>query len=383
MPQLGMHDPEGGGVMADELTPHERAMIEAMRAAQNTREPDLPQYAPEDLKVRMILHAGVAGNTAAEYLKKLDHMTRTYPGPRVILTSTLGRLKASWASHLEDLVRKGKSGIVVFNHRRALNAYLRAIEADHTITSGAYERRSRRAHERRNDAGERLPDDWVSHMASIVNDVHYHHDPALQALFQHRARLGLFTAPRFPSEDTRILIEHVHMPKGDEDGSVVYMTSKTSGPEGELVLIPREVFGLQPTVLTDPTRKSVLHWLTYWRPKMEAAARHRGLGVGQHVWITQSGQPPNPEQFRQDFAAAAKTAWPGFYGYMLRELGIIIKALELTQERGHIDVEILSQWSGHESYDNLRGYMRKARAVLRSYKPGRDLDALLYELRRI
>lgn len=370
--------------MADDLSPHERAMIEAMRRAQNTREPDLPQYSREDLKIRLKLHAGHGDRTATETLSKLDHITSRYEGPRVILTSTMSRLKASWAAHLEDLMRKGKSGTVILNHRRALNAYLRAIESDYRIESTPYERRSRAGRQRRSQAGILLPDDWVPRVSSIVNDVQYHKDPAVNALFQRRARLGLFTAPRFPSEDTRLMLDDVHMPKNDEDGTVVYMTSKTSGPEGDLVLIPREVFGLGPHILSDPTRKTWFNWITHWRPKIEASATYRGKNPTRHAWILPTtGAPPEPEGYRQDFAAAAKEAWPGFYGYMLRELGIIIKALSIVQERGHLDLELLSQWSNHDKLDNLRGYIRKARSLLRTHKPGRDLNELLFQIRRI
>lgn len=370
--------------MAEDLTPFEREMIEAHRKAQAAREPDLPTFEREDLKVRLKLHAGHGNLTAERALVKIDYMTRRYPGPRVIVNSTLSRLKSSWAAHIEHLMKTGKSGTVIFNHRRALNAYLRAIENDWRVESTPYERRSRAGRQKRAQAGIQLPDDWVPRLASIVNDVQYHKDPAVNALFQHRARLGLFTAPRFPSEDSRLMLDHVHMPKNGEDGSLVYMTSKTSGPEGDLVLIPRDVFGLGPYVLTQPTRKTWFSWVTRWRPKIEAAARYRDLPVTPHAWILPTtGTVPEPESYRQDFAAAAKEAWPGFYGYMLRELGIITRALFIVQERGHIDLELLSQWSSHDKLDNLRGYMRKARSILRTHKPGPQLNALLAEIRSI
>ena len=44
---------------------------------------------------------------------------------------------------------------------------------------------------------------------------------------------------------------------------------------------------------------------------------------------------------------------------------------------------MLAQWCDHTKYDSTRGYMRDARTLLRTYKPGPDLNQLLYAIRRI
>ena len=362
------------------LTPEERAVIDALRRASKRDAEILPQLSEQDLRARFRTRLGLGANTIRRAIADHNRVTRTYEGPRVVTTGTLAHLKATWSQQHDHLVGRGASGAVLRHHREAVARYCKAAGIDWEPEASLYEKRSRAARTKRSENIE-LPEDFVTLVAHLVNDVQYHKDPAVNAMFQHRARLNFYTAPRCPSEDARLRVQDVHT----ERGVVIYRQSKIAGPEGEAVLVPREVFGLAPSALTWPTRKSWNNWVDHWRPKLvhRALLRRGDFANHDYAWPGPTGAPMNPEKYRLEFGLIGKTVWPGFYPYLVREVGIIMRALEIVQERGHLDLELLIQWTGQEKLDTLRRYTRKARQLLREAEPGPELDALLYDWRRI
>lgn len=374
----------------EELSEEEKELLRVHRSVKAQREEQLPVLTREDFqrRLRVELALGTARITkSTNYLQRISNLWPNsqedkYPGPLVILTGTLAHLKESWEIHSQHAIEKGASGPVVRHHREAISYYCEAIGLDWRPEIKRYEKRALAARARASQVIE-LPANFLDLVRAVVNDVQYHKDPALNAMFQHRARLNFYTAPRTPSEDARLRCRDVHV----ERGSLTYRVTKTAGVEAKPIEVPREVYGLGPHVLTWPKRKSYAVWVTHWRPKLINKARHRGL-LGpkedhDFVWVGIDGMSMDPDLYRKDFGLHAKTVWPGFYPYLCREVGIIMKALEIYQECGSFDLYRLRQWTGHSNFNNLAGYLRAGEGVLRQAKPGPELDALLYEWRTI
>lgn len=351
-----------------------------------------PLPSPPDLKEldRLLMRSGLmAADTRRKTIANLRHITGLWPtprvtpydGPRIILDGTIASMQASWEDHLDDLIDvKRKSGPVVRHHREALARYCRALGIDWHPRAEVYEKRAKLARQARSE-NIRLPDDFVALAHELCSSVVYDNDGTYNRAIQARVRLGFFTAPRFPSEDNRLVKQNVHVGRG----VVVYQQSKIAGVEAEPIYVDREVFDLGPAVLTHPGRNSYLTLMQLVRPRLIDRISFTGVTNVDHdyVHVGPNGLPSRPEYVRQQVSLAGKTVWPNWYGYMMREVGIIMKALEIRQELGALDYEVLIQWTGHELLDTLRRYTRKAKQLLREHRPGPELKNLLYEWKQI
>lgn len=375
----------------------EAALLDIFRRSRGSprEQPPIPILSVDDFDLRMRTKLALgSADTRHRTITKLRRISNVYPenartvkypGPLVDLRGTVDSLAASWISHVEDLIGKqNASGPVVRHHREAVERYVKCAGIDWRPETSKFEKRSLTARSARSQ-NIQLPEDFVDLLHEIVNGVTYHKDPAYNETVRHAARLAAYTAPRFPSELARLKTTDVRMPRADTPGGLTYYVSKLGGIEREPILIPREVFGLSPGVLTWPRRRSYATYLNTWRPKLLNRALHRGLTRVDpgNVFLGLNGMPVDPESLRQDLSLGAKTVWPDFYPYMLREVGIIMRYLEIVQAKGHPDIEELAQWSDHVKWDNLRRYTRKGRSILREYKPGPELDELLAQWRQI
>lgn len=362
--------------MVDELHPDERALIDAVRRARSSDNDLLPRVDAQDLLRRLRTKAGLTGDTPMRTLRLLEHVTgeswmpaarsgrrpAPFEGPRVSVRSTLAVLRASYAQHEEELIARSAGGAVVRHHREVVARYCRALELPWRPEAGMFEQRWRRAAKRRDELVQ-LPEDFIHKLACLVNDVRFAADDAFNESYRHRVRFCAFVACRVPSECGRVRVQDVHFQRR----AVTIWESKTG--DGDMVRIPRDVFGLRPTVLTHPARRSVKAYIDRWRPVLGTRGR-KANGEGyqpEWLWLNSQGARMDSEEFRTTVSAFGKMEldWPTFHAYNLREVGFIMHALETLDARGHFDLEHEVQWSNHAVVDTLRRYHRKGRSLFR------------------
>jgi hypothetical protein len=349
--------------MPDDLSDEEKRLIENVRRSRSIEEPRLPVVDDVELARRLKVRVGLGALSVRQTMTRLGLITQRHPGPRVVLDSTLSILKLSWLQHFEDLVMRGASGPVIRHRREAVDRYCKAMEIAWSPEKSQYERRAMIARKARNDIIE-LPDDFLDRVDAVIRGVKYHDDPIEQKTYQTSLRVAFKTYPRVPSELVRLRIGDV----SNARSVITYRQSKTAGPEGTVVMIPREVFDVPANLLTSSVHMSLQNYIESTRPRLleRWTKTHGEAATHDYVWCANHGGPLDANEYRTEVGARAKAVWPGFYPYLAREVGMIMYAVEMLYDlKGAFDVERFVQRSGHADWATARRYLRKGRSLLR------------------
>lgn len=172
---------------------------------------------------------------------------------------------------------------------------------------------------------------------------HYQYpvDPYSRRLYQYMFFFGFLVGLRAPNELVELKTSNIIFnPNGS--ATVTIVEPKKNYSERTLIL-PAEI-------ATSRQQKSLLQWMTSWRPKTDA----------DELFVREDGRPLNIRSIGHELSRNGKLVWEHYHPYVMRHWAAIARIIDTKIDGGKFDSEVIMDWLGHDEPSTTRVYVKHA-----------------------
>lgn len=187
----------------------------------------------------------------------------------------------------------------------------------------------------------------------------YSKDRKTRRLWQYLFRMTYLIGMRTPSEIHNLRTSDIILNK---DNAIITITeSKNHNRKRTLVL--------NKDIATDPRQKTLLNWITVWRPRI---ANENTDALFTKI----NGQEYSVRHLGKDMGIQGRKVWEHYHPYISRHWSCTARLIEQKEKHDHWNTLAVKERHGHDKIKNTERYIKYARQYHQIY-PGDWIQQVL------